>query len=81
MRSRPDPEGQEAGYLERPPSHLDVDAAVAALPRRQREVVPLHYLIDPPVRQIAAVLPISEGSVKSHLFDARAALRTMLESS
>lgn len=62
-------------------SYRDVDVAVSALPRRQREVVTLHYLLDLPVREVAAVLSISEGSVKSHLFDARAALRASLESS
>ncbi len=50
-----------------------------ALPRRQREVVTLHYLADLPLVEVAAVLGISIGSVKSHLFDARAALRTTLE--
>lgn len=58
---------------------LDVERAVAALPRRQREVVTLHYLADLAVDDVAAVLGISAGSVKSALHDARRALRDSLE--
>ncbi len=65
--------------LSGPDARLDVEQAVQALPRRQREVVTLHYLADLPLVEVAAVLGISIGSVKSHLFDARAALRTTLE--
>jgi RNA polymerase sigma-70 factor (ECF subfamily) len=57
----------------------EIEHAVTQLPRRQREVVTLHYLLDLPVREIAQVLGISEGSVKSHLYDARASLRLKLE--
>jgi len=60
---------------------LDVERAVVSLPRRQREVITLHYLADLPVADVAVVLGISVGSVKSHLFDARAALRSRLEES
>jgi RNA polymerase sigma factor (sigma-70 family) len=62
-----------------PAEHLDLELAIRDLPRRQREVVTLHYLADLPVAEVATVLGISEGSVKSHLFDARAKLRTALE--
>jgi len=58
---------------------LDVERAVNRLPRRQRQVVTLHYLADLPVSDIAVVLGISESSVKSHLSAGRAALRTLLE--
>ncbi|MEP6851318.1 MAG: sigma-70 family RNA polymerase sigma factor [bacterium] len=58
---------------------LDVEQAVSALPRRQRQVVTLHYLADLPVNEVAAVLGISPGSVKSCLHDARTTLRTTLE--
>jgi RNA polymerase sigma-70 factor (ECF subfamily) len=61
------------------PDRLDVELAVRRLPRRQREVITLYYLADFSVAEIAGVLSISAGSVKSHLHDARANLRTALE--
>lgn len=54
---------------------LDLRAAVAALPPRQRLVVSLHYLAALSVEEVAAVLEISPGTVKSTLFEARARLR------
>ena len=54
-------------------------AAVRALPRRQAEVVTLHYLEDRTVDEIAAVLDIAAGTVKVHLHRARAALAAALE--
>lgn len=58
---------------------LDVDAALRRLPRRQRQVITLHYLADLTVTDVAHVLGISVGTVKSQLFDARKALRGTLE--
>ncbi|WP_196073350.1 RNA polymerase sigma factor [Nakamurella alba] len=58
---------------------VDLERAIAALPDRQRQVVTLHYLADLPVQDVARLLGISPGSVKSSLFDARAALRPLLE--
>jgi RNA polymerase sigma-70 factor (sigma-E family) len=52
---------------------------LATLPRRQRECVVLRYWLDLPVRDIAAVLGLAEGSVKSHLHRGLAALETGLE--
>lgn len=40
-------------------------SALAALPRRRREVLVLRYYLDLPVREVAGILGISEGSVKS----------------
>jgi RNA polymerase sigma-70 factor (ECF subfamily) len=51
---------------------------VAALPSRQRLVVSLFYYGDLPVAQVAAVMGISEGTVKSHLHAARAAVADTL---
>lgn len=49
----------------------DVARALAALPRRQREVAVYHYFLDLPVAEIASLLGIPEGSVKSALHRAR----------
>ena len=54
---------------------LDVEALVQSLPRRQRQVVTLHYLADLAVEEIAAVLGLSESSVKTHLSKGRRSLR------
>jgi RNA polymerase sigma-70 factor (ECF subfamily) len=58
---------------------LDLLAAIAELPERQRLVVGLHHLTGLKVAEVAAALEVSEGTVKSQLHDARSNLRTALE--
>jgi RNA polymerase sigma-70 factor (ECF subfamily) len=53
---------------------IDLAAAVDGLPRRQREVVVLHYYLGYEVRLIASLLDVSEGNVKNALHRARASL-------
>lgn len=48
--------------------------AVRRLPARQAQAVALFYFADYSVRQIATVLDCSEGTVKTHLSRARAAV-------
>jgi RNA polymerase sigma-70 factor (ECF subfamily) len=57
---------------------LDVRAAIMRLPVQQRAAVVLHYLHDLPVRDVAAELRCSEGTVKTHLARARDALSVLL---
>lgn len=57
----------------------DLVAAIAGLTEQQRRVVGLYYLLDLPVREVADDLGLAEGTVKSHLAAARAALATHLE--
>ena len=45
---------------------LDVRAALQRLPQRRRECVILRYAFDVPEREVAAILGISVGAVKSH---------------
>jgi RNA polymerase sigma-70 factor, ECF subfamily len=52
----------------------DFWAAVRSLPRRQAQVVALFYLEDLPIADIAAILEMSPGTVKRHLFDGRRSL-------
>jgi RNA polymerase sigma-70 factor (ECF subfamily) len=61
------------------PSDLDLLAAVGALPPQQRRCVCLHHIGGYPIAEIATALGIAEGTVKSHLHDARASLRHTLE--
>lgn len=60
-----------------------VDAHVAEalrdLPRSQRSVVALHYLLDMSVADVAARLDMAEGTVKTHLHRARETMRAALE--
>ena len=53
-------------------------AAVAALDEKRRTVVVLHYFQDLPVREIARILEVTEGTVKSRLYSARRHLRQAL---
>jgi RNA polymerase sigma-70 factor (sigma-E family) len=52
--------------------------AIRQLPRRQREVVVLRFLLDLSVEQTAAVLGATEGTVKSHTSRALSQLRGLL---
>ena len=56
-----------------------VRRAVAALPLEQRTVVVLYYMNDLGVEEIAGILDIPEGTVKSRLYYARKSLRGRLE--
>ncbi|MEI7058913.1 SigE family RNA polymerase sigma factor [Nocardioides sp. CCNWLW239] len=64
--------------------HLDLDgrrdliAAVSRLPKRQREVVALRYILDLDTATTSAVLEISQGTVSAHLHHALATLRADL---
>jgi RNA polymerase sigma-70 factor (ECF subfamily) len=57
---------------------IDVVRALAALPRRQREVAVLRYYLDLSTTEIADQMRTSEGTVKSQLFKARAHLAEAL---
>lgn len=52
--------------------------AVRALPRRQAQVVALHYVDDLAVAEMAAILGCAEGTVKAHLHQARRSLARTL---
>lgn len=56
----------------------DLWDAVLALPKRQRAVVVLFYYEDLPLAQIAKILGVAQGTVKSRLSRARGRLRELL---
>jgi RNA polymerase sigma-70 factor (sigma-E family) len=59
-------------------ARIDLQRALARLPRRQREVVVLRYLADLSERDVSAVLGCSAGSVKTHASRGLRALRENL---
>ncbi len=58
---------------------VDIGAALATLPVPQRAVVLLHYVHDLSVVEIASLLGVAAGTVKSRLSRARTALAPLLE--
>src|SRR5688500_15685887 len=64
-----------------PESDADFWALVRSLPRRQAQVIALHYVSDMSVIEIAVVLGCKEGSVKASLFKARQRLLKSLGAS
>jgi RNA polymerase sigma factor (sigma-70 family) len=68
---------------DRPPhdvdQSLDLRKAVRSLPRRQEQVVVLHYLLGYDVNSVASVLGVSPGTVKTALARARTKLATALD--
>ena len=61
-----------------PGEHLDLHVAIRLLDEDLRSVVVLHYLADLPVDEVAAILEIPVGTVKSRLSRARNTLATRL---
>ena len=74
-RRFPERSGSEASPSE---EQLDVARALEALPRRQREVAVLRYLLEMSTAEVAATLGISDGTVKSSLARARTHLADAL---
>lgn len=74
----PDADSAETGALRRL-AHQQVVDRLTSLPKRQREVLVLRYYGQLSEAEIAGVLKISRGAVKSHSSRALAALRPVLE--
>ncbi|MHC4129639.1 MAG: RNA polymerase sigma factor, partial [Planctomycetota bacterium] len=58
--------------------HL-IDAALAALPRQQREIMLLFHQQSWPIARIAEHLQMPQGTVKSHLHRGRGRMRRFIE--
>lgn len=61
-----------------PGEHVDLHAAIRRLDEDLRAVVVLYYLADLPVDEIAAILDVPVGTVKSRLSRARTTLAARL---
>ncbi|MBQ4270312.1 MAG: RNA polymerase sigma factor [Clostridiales bacterium] len=64
--------------LERKERNKEIRKGVALLPEKLRQVVIMYYTEDLPVAEIASILNISEGTVKSRLSNARKKLKERL---
>lgn len=60
------------------PDETAVRLALSRLPVEQRAVLVLHYFVDLPVREVAEVLAVPEGTVKARLSRGRAAMSKSL---
>lgn len=72
-------EATPADHVLKAQVHRALQAAIAELPHRQREVVILRYYHELSLEEIAEVLRCGVGSVKSHLFRAQLRLRILLK--
>lgn len=72
--------GAASGRPVAPPTDRDdsLNAALSSLPRRQREALVLRYYLDFSVSDTARVMRCSQGTVKSQVSKALAALRQAL---
>ena len=58
--------------------HAEIKQLLERLPRVQREVITLFYLEDQSIQDVAQMLDLPQGTVKSHLHRARRALAEMM---
>ena len=77
-RTSPLNESLEPAVLDSTPLDLEMRQCLSALPEAQREVITLYYLEEKSVTDVAALLDLPEGTVKSHLHRARRALGEMM---
>ncbi|MEQ9499757.1 MAG: RNA polymerase sigma factor [Deltaproteobacteria bacterium] len=76
---QPDAEILRSPTSMRDPLLMDhLEDALARLPEKQREVIVLHEMLDYSGPELAALLGVSEGTVRSRLRSARHALRKTL---
>ncbi len=55
--------------------------SIEQLPRKQRQVVMMHYLEETSVKEVAALLSVSVKTVEGRLYQARRALKRMMDDS
>lgn len=71
-------EGESPGFDEAVASKLDLEAALACLSDRERELISLRYSADLSSKQIGSVLGLEPGTVDVSLHRAKARLRAFL---
>jgi RNA polymerase sigma-70 factor, ECF subfamily len=71
-------EGGVFEQLEEAELHAMLEEGIRGLPERYKTVVTLFYLQEMALEEVARVLDVPAGTVKTHLFRARALLKTSL---
>jgi RNA polymerase sigma-70 factor (sigma-E family) len=71
-------EAQQTGFADSVAQSVVVWNAVLALPPRQRAVIVLKYYDDLTIAEISDSLQMAQGTVKSHLYEARRSLEARL---
>jgi RNA polymerase sigma-70 factor (sigma-E family) len=71
----PDPPAQAADWADTVVQRQDIMAALRRLPKRQRAVIVLRYFEDQTDPEIAAILGVAQGTVRSQTHKALASLR------
>jgi RNA polymerase sigma-70 factor (ECF subfamily) len=72
------PDATDRGGSGASDARIDIERALATLPRRQREATVLRYYLGLNVEEVAHVMQINEGTVKTSLFRARQTLAAAL---
>jgi RNA polymerase sigma-70 factor (ECF subfamily) len=78
LPDRADPSAGPAALAERNDEALRLRAAIDALPEKYRAVITLYHLQGKQYEEIASVLNLPLGTVKTHLFRAKEQLRKAL---
>jgi RNA polymerase sigma-70 factor (ECF subfamily) len=78
-RTTPLDQFPEPSVAETAPRDLALEQCLSRLPAVQREVIMLFYFEDRTVDEVAKMLELPIGTVKSHLHRTRRALSEMLE--
>lgn len=76
-----EPEPSERAFEDEVLRGADIRAALRRLPPDHREVLVLRYYLDLPIDEVAAVLGVAEGTVKSRVNRALAGMRPHLQRS
>jgi len=71
-------EGYDPGYISKSEEMVGVKAAIAKLPKQMRACFVLFIIEEFKQHEIAGILNISEGGVKSNIFRAKVQLRKIL---
>ena len=69
----------ERGAMDPPPPDPELYDALRELTETQRRCIVLHHLEDLPVTEVAELLAMPEGTVRSHLHRGRQAMSTRLD--
>jgi RNA polymerase sigma factor (sigma-70 family) len=78
-RRRPRTGADQSSFEAASEGSVDLMKALQALPRRQRAVLVLHYLVDLPTPEVARALGMATPTVRVHLTQGRRRLRALLE--